>query len=208
MTCEGWTRLAATVLVFSVAVLLAMGCANRCTDPDENVEDPYPARSCPDNVLAKLRMAYVAMDADAYLDCLADAFTFYLVQDDWQDPNPDLPECWDKSVEDTIHQNMFGEDTDVQNVTLVMMTETVDFDPGADPGSALDDRWSYEEDVDLRVRVVNDLTYLANADQLFVFAIEPGRLDTLWQIVEWREVDPWWSRGEDSNWGSIKALWR
>jgi hypothetical protein len=86
-----------------------------------------------------------------------------------------------------------------------MYTETAVFDLGA-PDDPYDNRWTYEQDVDLRV-TIGQWTFLANADQEFVFAIEPGREDTLWRIIDWSEVDPW-DRVEDSSWASIKALWR
>ncbi len=197
---------AAALLSALTAALLAVGCSNTSVRPEEAQNDPYPARSCPDSVLAKLTRAYIAMDAEAYLDCMADTLSFWLLRDDWSNPDNPLPHCWGKGVEDTIHSRMFGDATNVDRVQLTMYTETYQFVAGPDTTDPYDDRWVYEQDVDLRV-VAGDFTFWANADQLFTFARQPGRSDTLWWIVEWHEVDPW-GRVEDSSWGSIKALFR
>jgi ketosteroid isomerase-like protein len=57
-------------------------------------------------VLYNLRKAYGNMDADAYLDGLAEDFIFYLNPDDLTG-NPTLPEYWGRAAETTIHENMF-----------------------------------------------------------------------------------------------------
>lgn len=234
METGGRFRRAAAVGVL-IAAVASGGCGTSSTCPDSSEPDPYPVRSCPDSVLAKLATAYNSMDADAYLDCLADSMSFWLLPEDVGNPDNPLPGCWGKSVEDTIHRCMFGDTTWVDHVSLVMYTETIEFAPGPDPEDPYDDRWVYEQDVDLRIDV-GEWAFIANADQLFTFAREPGRCDTLWWIVDWREVDPWERRIEsaslgagsgsvstdlgpepaaqdrrleDSSWGSIKAMfWR
>jgi len=195
------------LVAFVALAALSAGCFRNTASPQESVEDDaYPVRSHPDSVMLKFNMAYVAMDLEAYLDCLADTFQFHLLQSDWAPPESDLPAWWGKGCEDTIHTAMFGiEDTaGADAIRLTMYNETAVFDPG-EPGDPYDDRWHYEQDVDLRV-TIGEFVFLANADQEFVFAIEPGRAETLWQIVDWAEVDPWGR--EDSSWGSIKALFR
>jgi ketosteroid isomerase-like protein len=57
-------------------------------------------------VLYNLRKAYGNMDADAYVDGLAEDFIFYLNPDDLTG-NPTLPEYWGRAAETTIHENMF-----------------------------------------------------------------------------------------------------
>lgn len=224
-------QLAGRLLLAALSTaLVAAGCSNTSVRPEQVEEDVYPARSCPDSVLAKLNRAYVGMDADAYLDCLADSFSFWLLGQDWSNPDDDLPKFWGKPVEEQIHHRMFGDTTVVDAVHLDMYTETSEFVAGPDTSDPYDDRWVYEQDVELRI-FVGEWTFLATADQLFTFAREPGRADTLWWITEWHEVEPWvvsvgggvhtaqdgaapgdvpFPRGdrvEDSSWGSIKALW-
>jgi len=196
------------LMIHAAIAVLSAGCFRNTASPQETVEDDgYPVRSHPDSVMLKFNMAYVAMDLEAYLDCVADTFQFHLLQSDWAPPESDLPAWWGKGCEDTIHTRMFGtEDTvGVDRIQLTMTNITAAFDPG-EPGDPHDDRWTYMEQVDLRVTIV-DWIFLANDNQEFVFAIEPGRAETLWQIVDWTEVDPW-DREEDSSWGSIKALFR
>ncbi|MBD3348248.1 MAG: hypothetical protein GF400_03500 [Candidatus Eisenbacteria bacterium] len=199
----------AFAVLLAASAILAAGChESSSTGPDEADDDAYPARSHPDSVLKRLQMAYVAMDLEPYLDCLADTFQFHLLQQDWAPPDSDLPSWWGKGCEDTIHSGMFSDaDTlSADQIMLTLTTETAVFEPG-EPGDPHDDRWKYEMDTDLRVTLSGDLVVVANADQEFVFAIEPGRCDTLWEIVEWSEVEPW-GRAEDSSWGSIKGYWR
>jgi hypothetical protein len=200
--------LAFLLVAYATVAVLSAGCFRNTASPQETVEDDgYPVRSHPDSVMLKFNMAYVAMDLEAYLDCLADTFQFHLRDQDCNNPDVDLPCWWGKGCEDTIHTRMFGvEDmVGVDGIQLTMYNETAVFDPG-EPGDPYDDRWMYREEVDLRV-TIGDWIFLANGDQEFVFAIEPGRAETLWQIVDWIEVDPW-DREEDSSWGSIKALFR
>ena len=180
------------------------------------IEEPeYPERTTPDNCLARLVAAYENMNLYAYLDCLAEDFVFHTAEADQNDPNNPLPPDWDKETEREIHENMFGPDTNVARITISHYTETSEFDPGSDPGTA-DDTWDYEEDVYLMLYIPlpgGDLIYLVTADQRFLFHVDPDQSgqggEDLWEIVEWWDVDPWdGERREDSTWGSIKALYR
>ena len=199
----------AIVVGLSTVALLSAGCFRNTAAPQDVEEtDPYPARSHPDSVLRKLEMAYEAMDLAAYLDCLADTFAFHLLPEDINDPNGDLPSWWGKSCEDSVHTGMFGLSGGISadSIKVGMENETADFDPGA-TGDVHDDRWTYEEDVSVRFHI-GEWVYLVNNGQMFVFAVEPGREDTLWQIVDWTELELWDARGSWCSWGSVKALWR
>jgi hypothetical protein len=203
-------RLACGLLVCATLLsVIASGCSNTSTGP-QAPDDPYPARTSPDSVLAKLNLAYVAMDADAYLDCLADSFFFHLRFEDCDDPWDPLPPYWNRDKEQEIHEAMFDpEDTlGVDRVDLTLTPIGSEFDPG-EPGDPYDNRWTYVVDVDLRVGMA-EWTFLANCSQEFVFAIESVRGDTLWQMSEWYELSDEESARVESSWGTIKAqfgLW-
>ena len=77
----------------------------------------YPLRDSPENALEKLRQAYELMDPEAYLDCLAEYFIFYVNPDDWTN-NTRLPPEWYKSDETCMHWNMFSDLSGVERVTL------------------------------------------------------------------------------------------
>jgi len=178
-----------------------------------NPDSLYPVRSSPVNTILKLRLAYERMDAEAYLDCLAEDFLFYLNPDDLTE-HPELPEYWDKAEETTIHENMFGVDTDVLNVVLVFAHDTDSYDPG-DPGDPLDDLWTYREDYDIRVQLPPGLTLHAISPSDFVLQVDPDETGhggmLLWEIVEWYDLPYEWGADgprEDNSWGVIKALWR
>jgi hypothetical protein len=173
----------------------------------------YPIRTSPENALLKLELAYERMDAEAYLDCLAEDFLFYLNPDDLTG-DPELPECWGKEIERAIHTAMFAETTVVEWVTLDMSTVSSDFDPGADPEDASDDRWTYGQDVDLRVALPPELTlHVAGYRHDFVLGIDPDEVSLtgalLWEIIEWHDTNYWPGgpmRRSGTTWGSIKAL--
>lgn len=205
------TRLALPIVVATLcAVALGLpGCSNKsCTCPSD-VEDEltYPARTSPENVIEKLNLAYERMDVDAYIDCLADSFRFYL-NFAGRDPGEHLPESWNSSIEETIHQRMFAEDSGVDRITLVLTPSSMEWD-------GVDSLWVFEEHCDLRV-TMGVLAYYANSPQRFVLEVdeETGRDgEELWAIVEWHDIDypsdlgGQEGRVEDSSWTSIKCLW-
>jgi hypothetical protein len=176
-------------------------------------ESLYPVRSSPGNVLVKLKLAYERMDAEAYLDCLAEGFLFYLNPEDLTD-DPSLPEHWDKAEETAIHGNMFGEETDVTGVALWLSHVWESHHPG-DPGDPLDDLWTYRERYDVRVQLPPDLTLWAVSPSDFVFQVDPHETGhggmLLWEIVEWYDLP--YEKGADqsreaNSWGRVKALFR
>jgi ketosteroid isomerase-like protein len=175
----------------------------------------YPIRSNPSNVLRKLNLAYVRMDAEAYLDCLAEDFAFFLNPDDVND-DPELPDFWNKAEETTIHGNMFGEDSDVGGVSLIMTLQSESYDPG-DPGDPFDDTWTFLEAIDLRVQLPPDLTLHAQAPCEFSLGIDPDETGaggrSLWEITTWYDLSTESGRWSDpthehASWGRIKALYR
>ncbi len=207
---RGWWPWA--VFAAAVAVLVAAGCSNTSVSPDAGQveEDPYPLRTGPSNVLQKLNEAYVAMDVEAYLDCLAEDFEFVLDPGDVNDPGNDLPPSWGKQAERDIHERMFSDTTNVDRIDLALTDISIDYDQGADPSDPADDRLTYLEQPDLRV-VIGYWTYITSHEQEFVFMVDPDTTgpngEALWEIVEWHEIDER-SCLEDSSWGSIKALYR
>jgi len=177
-------------------------------------ERPYPLRSTPESVLEKLRLAYGNMDLEPYLDCLAEDFLFYTSEADQGDPGNPLPEFWDRATEETIHANMWGEETDVDRITLLMAEISSEFDEGDDPVSIADDRWTFLMHAHLRVYIPipgDELILLVTSDQEFVLQVDPDEVgamgEALWEIVEWREIDSG-HMYEDATWGGIKALYR
>jgi hypothetical protein len=173
----------------------------------------YPLRTSAESVLRKLVLAYERMDADAYLDCLAEELTFYLNPEDvWADPT--LPEHWGKQEETAIHSLMFGETTDVLEISLTMDVISDEHDPGPDPVDPSDDRWTVEVEADLWVWLPGDLALRADHPQEFVIAVDPDETghggSRLWEVLAWYDLSPWrptpgrvWS-----SWGGIKAMYR
>ncbi len=187
------------VLVLALGVWGLSGCTNPFAPPPGPPEDPEPPpeRTNPENVLEVLRRSYVDMSAQDYLDCLAEEFIFYTAEADQNDPNNPLPEDWGKQMERVIHENMFADDTDVDNITLTLTNQSIDFDPGADPLDPADDTYGYVEGVDLRVNIPIEggdyLTLLATANNKFVFQVDPNEVSSegeiLWEIIEWHDLD-------------------
>jgi hypothetical protein len=181
-----------------------------------NVPPEYPDRTTPGGVIEKLRLAYVSMDAAAYLDCLAGDFVFHTAEEDQNDPQNPLPETWGWSDEYTIHGNMFGPGTDVDRIILALTNEDVTHDPGTDPEDPSDDTYEYLVSSDLRVYIPitgDDLILLATSDQRFLLRVDPDEQGaggaTLWEIVEWRDDVYYGSkRSEEQTWGAIKGLFR
>jgi hypothetical protein len=170
----------------------------------------YRLRTSPNNVLYNLNLAYVEMDAERYLDCLAQDFEFILNPDDVNNPENPLPEYWGKQEERDIHERMFSDTTNVDRIDLTLTNISTNYDQGADPGDPNDDRFTYMEGTDLRVHI-GDWTFLMLQDQQFVFMIDPDETgpngEVLWEIVEWRDLRPP-DRVEDCSWGRIKSMFR
>jgi ketosteroid isomerase-like protein len=187
--------------VLAACLLLALGgCADRSVGPEGH---PYPDQSTPDRVLEKLEMAYEAMDADAYLDCLAEDFLFF-VNPDEAASNPDIPEYWEKADELTIHRNMFPDTTAIESVELTLTVVSRDSLPGQDPDDPADDVWEYLVDVDLRIQA--GLTYLSSGASLFVMRRSSDFEDVVWQIIEHHDLGDEGIQREEASWTAIKLV--
>jgi hypothetical protein len=207
------------VLVMAVgatllAACLLSGCSNS-TGPSIAPPEPpdYRTRLTPEDVLANLQTAYIYMDLEPYLDCLAEDFVFYPTADDVHDPNNPIPPEWYKTDERAMHENMFAEESDVESITLTLTNVSTYHDEG-NPVDPLDDIYVYSESVDLRVNLVSYVTLLATAPSEFRFRIDQDQQgpsgEVLWEIYSWYDdpVRRGTSPFEQSSWGSIKALYQ
>lgn len=193
---KAWCALAACLL------LALGGCSDTSTGPDDE-DTGYPDQSTPGNVLEKVEMAYGAMDADAYLECLAEGFVFFLNPDD-VGSDPGLPEYWDRTEEQVVVGLMFADTTSIEDVRLTLTVVSADSLPGEDPDDPADDLWEYLVSIDLRVRV-GEITWLANEHSRFVFGQPPDSDGVVWQIVEHRDLDDnRMHREESTSWTEIK----
>jgi ketosteroid isomerase-like protein len=195
---EKRNRLGAWSAVASLAVLaLVVGCSSdTCTCPEDVGDTGYPDQSTPDNAIQKLEMAYESMDADAYMECLAEDFLYFLNPDDLDD-NPYLPPYWDKAEERTIAWNMFADTTAVGSIDLTLTVVSRDSLPG-------EDLWEYEVDVDLTVEA--GTAYLSSGLSLFVMRRSPDHLQTTWQIIEHHDLGEDGIQRENTTWTAIKLL--
>jgi uncharacterized protein YceK len=206
-------KLRAIVIALAAAVVLS-GCSSS-TGPDEGTpSSQYPERTSPDNLIAKFTQAYVNMDLEACLDCLATDFTFRPGEDDIMNPDHPLPLFWDRAVEVAIDDSMFSSDSYVDSIRVDLTPESISFDPGSDPDDPADNLWTYREATDFRLFVHNppDLVYHTIHDQIFTIRIDPDRTgaggDTLWEIAAWEEDSPPGERGrrEDGSWARYKYM--
>jgi hypothetical protein len=188
--------------------LWAAGCSSSPTGPDGGGSPQYPRRTSPENTLAKLVMAYEAMDADGYLDCLSEDFVFFVNPYDTLDYQP-LPPFWYRAVEDTIARRMFRASSGIDSITVDL---TQDGDPEEIPAEGPGDpsSWRYTERARVRVHLPQDITLHADGRQ--VFLVRPDEDDAgvggevLWEISEWREFEYARAPGRhDPSWSRIKA---
>ncbi len=196
-------RSLALLTVLAVLLVGLGGCWNPFA-PDEGdgngggESETYRYRLTPEDVLHNLTTAYEYMNAEEYLLCLAEEFMFLTAEADQNDPNEPLPPDWGKQVEREIHENMFGDESDVDRITLDLTDGPIEFVPGPFPDETYDDVWMYTEEVDLRVFIPlpdDELMYLATADNMFTFQIDldPGQVgpngEPLWEIIEWEDLE-------------------
>jgi hypothetical protein len=176
--------------------LLVSGCSDTCTCPEDVDAFAYPDQSTPDNVLEKLEMAYENMDADAYVECLAEEFIFFLNPDD-VGANPSLPPYWDKAEERMIVWHMFADTTAIGSIDLTLTIVSRDSVAGQD-------LWEYEVDVDLTVEA--GATYISSGMSLFVMRRSPDHFETTWQIVEHHDLGEDEIQRESTTWTTIKLV--
>ncbi len=189
------------LLALGLILTMAGGCSNPFAPPGGGGgggggEASYRDRLSPTDALHNLDTAYEYKNADEYLACLAEDFIFYTAEADQNDPQNPLPEDWDKQIERGIHENMFGDETDVDRITLTLTNQSIDYNSGADPLDPSDDTYAYVEAVDLRVYIPipgDDLILLATANNMFVFGVDPNEVgpngETLWEVKEWHDLD-------------------
>ncbi len=194
-------RLAVSVLLAVFALTLG-GCWNPFNPDDgDPVEIPPPDfrdRLTPEDVLHNLKTAYIWMNPGEYLDCLSEDFEFYPNEDDVNDPELDIPAIWWKPQEQEMHQNMFAHDSDVESITLTLTITSIVHDEGV-PGDPLDDTWICTVDVDLRVNLYGDLTYLATAPSEFQMRIDTDQWGPNDELL--CEINYWYDLGETSRSG-------
>ena len=181
-------------LLLAFFVLGQAGCWNPFApdsgDPVPREPATYRDRESPEDVLHNLVTAYEWKNADEYLDCLSEDFVFYSSPVDVT-ADPTFPEYWYKDTERTIHTNMFADGSEVETISLQLTTAVIDsMDPSV-PGDPKDKL--YEEGVVLRVNVVGDLTYLAQAPSEFYMRVDQDQEgpngEIWWEIYTWRD-DP------------------
>jgi hypothetical protein len=206
----------ASVLLLSSAcvALLIGGCSSTGTEIEDPGDQPgyeYKIRTSPENVLYNLCTSYEFRNADEYLACLADSAVFHLNPADVNNPQNPLPPYWGKDEEETIHRNMFAEESDVESISLTLTTSNIIYLPNLN-------RWQYSDAVDLRVTVTDvpeNTTFHATAPSEFLFQIDPNEVgphgEQLWEIIHWWDLSAMNRPGNlvsPTTWGKIKTLYR
>jgi len=209
----------ALLCAVSCAAVLAGGCSTAGPGPDIPADPEFRDRTSPENVVYNMELAYEEMDLEEYLDCLSVDFEFFPNEDDVNDPDYPLPPVWWKADEAALHENMFSDESNVDNISLTLTVATVD-SIGGIPEDPLDDIYIYIVDVDLRVNLDNGDGFIATAQSQFNMRIDidqpnpiPDPDDVLWwEIYGWYDLGDEGrgvlaGRVEDSSWGTIKALY-
>jgi hypothetical protein len=197
------SRSLALVIVLGILLTALSGCWNPFA-PDKGKDPPprppasYRDRLHPDDVIHNLQTSYEYMNAQEYLYCLAEEFIFHTSPADQNDPENPLEEQWFKQDERDIHNAMFADGSNVERIRLTLTVVSSGFNEGGDPGSTLDDTWDYRVAVDLQVVVPppdggENLILLANADQDYVFSVDPNETgpngEDLWEVLEWWDLE-------------------
>jgi hypothetical protein len=196
------------VALFTAGAVGLVGCSNS-SGPSGEVDPDYPEPTSPEQVLANVQRAYVYRNLDEYLACLSEDFKFHFTEED-QQGWPQLPPWFYKSDEQQVHENMFGDEWNVESITLTLTVASVDTIPGGDLQVPTGDVVVIRADADLRVNLLGGLTYMATTPQDFYFrtALDWDARDgrALWEMFEWHDLEPWddGARIEDAGWGGIK----
>ncbi len=202
-----------TTTIFIVALLTAgvvglVGCSNS-SGPSGEVDPDYLEPTSPENVVLNFGRAYVYLNLDEYLACLSDDFKFHFTEADQHDL-PQLPPWFYKSDERQVHENMFGDEWNVESITLTLTVASVETIPGGDLRMLTGDVVVIRAETDLRVSLAGGTTYLATSPQEFYFRTvvdseeREGRV--LWEMFEWHDLE-WTGQGngrEGTSWGVIK----
>ncbi len=199
------TTLIAALLTAAIAVL------GGCSDSSGPSTSDYLAPSSPENVLLNLEQAYDERNLDEYLDCMSNDFKFHLSEVDQQGPDP-MPPWLYRADEQQAHENMFDGDWSVESIDLTLTVASVETIPGGDPCLLTGDVVVIQADVELRVNLPGDMSFLATNPQDFHFRTVPGSEERegriLWEMFKWHDLDEWdgSARVEGTTWGTIKCL--
>lgn len=107
--------------VLAAALLLSSAMVLSCTT-DPMVEPPVQtAEDSSRAVIEKLKLSYVSMDLEMYLECLTGDFQFVMDPVDWADWDGDgvVDSCWGRDIEEQIHEELF-EGGDVVAIELTL----------------------------------------------------------------------------------------
>ena len=203
----------ALICVVSCAAVFVGGCSSPPAPPEFSPGPEFRDRTSPENVMYNLELAYEEMNAEEYLDCLSVDFIFYPDENDVQNPDLEIPAEWYKTDEADLHENMFGDGSDVESISLILTEIDVQYEEG-NPQDPLDDIYVYTEGVDLRVNLYGGLTYLATENSEFWMRVDTDQQgsggELFWEIYRWYELGGRRGSGdrEDVTWGAIKAVYR
>ncbi len=199
-----------TTTIFIVALLTAgvaglVGCSNSSGPSESGYLEP----TSPENVLLNVQRAYTYLNLNEYLTCLSDDFKFHFTEADQQDL-PELPPWLYKSDERQVHENMFGDEWDVESIALTLTVASVETIPGGDLRMPTRDVVVIRAETDLRVSLAGGVTYLATSPQEFHFRTVPASKEcegrARWEMFEWHDLDEYGdgARGVGISWGGIK----
>ena len=196
--------------IFIVALLTAgvaglVGCSNSSGPSESGYLEP----TSPENVLANVQRAYTYLNPNEYLACMSEDFKFHFTEED-QQGWPQFPPWFYKSDEQQVHENMFGDEGDVESISLTLTVASVETIPAAVGRDAARAVVVIRADTDLRVNLIGGVTYLAANPQDFYFRTvldwdgRDGRAS--WEIFEWHDLDEYGdgARVEEAGWGGIK----
>ena len=193
------------VALFTAGVVGLVGCSNSSGPSESGYLEP----TSPENVLLNLQRAYIYRNLDEYLDCLSEDFKFHFTEADQHDV-PQLPPWFYKSDEQQVHENMFGDEWNVESINLILTVASVETIPGGDLCMLTGDVVVIVADTDLRVSLAGGMTYLATSPQEFYFRTVTGSEEregrVLWEMFEWHDLEERddGARVEGAGWGTIK----
>ena len=201
------TTMISILVLLSAGIVALVGCSNSSGPSEPGYLEP----TSPENVLLNVERAYGERDLEEYLDCMSEDFRFHFTEED-QQGWPELPPWFYKPDEQQVHENMFGDEWEVESISLALVVASVETIPAAVAHDAAGDVVRIRVLTDLRVNLLGDITYLATNPQNFYFREvsdangRDGR--TLWEMFEWEDTEGWdaGTRVEETGWGAIKYL--
>jgi hypothetical protein len=206
-------------MVLVVLAILAAAVVFSCgSDKPTAPKITGPNRATPDSLLAVFAKSLKEHNIALYAECLEDSYAFTFHQSDWTAAgvNADKP-FWGKSEDVPRTANMFSA-PDVKDIVFDWQDPVVDWAACTDSIFVVD-HWqtqacscaTYQPDIKITVQHGEEeaLTYWVHLSR-FVLSVCPDRLDNhLWTVLRMRESLPFIAlKGEQSSFGSIKALFR